>query len=206
MHVYILIDGSNSNGNTLDGAAIVIGAMGGVILLLLMILIVICVVLLCMRKRYRKLMYPNAEDHMHHTTPPNCLPAATNINLICNNHVTQCNIQRSYSGDANPSHGESTEQATAAFNVTSDKSKYESLDNNTTGEYNYTYAQIHLHSHRNVPAANSSDDGVKKNYMASVDQRIQLAQQSDKNSGYAVIRQLRCDCLDDESTNVSTDV
>ena len=179
--------------------------MGGVIFLLLMIPIVICAVVFCMRKHDRKLTYPNAEDHMHHTTPPKYLPAATNINLICNNNVTQCSIQRSHSGNTNPSHGESTEQATTSFNVTSDKSKYESLNNNTTGEYNYnTYAQNHLLSHHDMPAANSSDD-VEENCMASADQGNQLAQPNDKNGVYGVIRQRKCDSFDNESTNVSTD-
>ena len=151
-----------------------------------------------------KLTHPNAEDHMHHTTPPKCLPATTNINLICNNHVTQCNIQQSYSGKTNPSHGESMEQTATAFSVTSDKSIHQSLDNNTTGEYNYAYAQNHHLSHHDMPAANSSDD-VEENYMASVDQGNQLAQPNDKNDVYGAIRQRKCDSFDDESTNVSTD-
>ena len=93
----------------------------------------------------------------------------------------QCNIQQSCSGNTNQSHGEGTEEATTAFNV---ERTYQSLDN--------------------MPVANSSDD-VEENYMTSVDQGNHLAQPNDQNGGYAVIRQIRCDCLDDESTNVSID-
>ena len=193
VHMFVLIDGSDNSGNSLDGTAIiVIGAMGGIIILLLIIPIVVCVVVLCVRKRDRKLKHPKVKDRMHHEIPP---PPPTNINLICNNHVTQCNIQQSYSGNANPSHGVSTEEATVTtvFSATSDKNICQPSDNDTTGKYDY------LHPHHSMPT-NSTDDAMK-DYMASVDQGNHLAQPSDKNGGYAVIRQRKCDHLDDEPTD-----
>ena len=205
IYVYVCtfyyIDGpvSNNSGSNLDNIVIIGGAVGGVILLLLMIPVVLCVVVLCMRRCNGKVTHPDEEEHIYDT------PYLFYDNSNANMHNTRRVIrdQQSHLRSINSLHGVDTENnVTESF----DNRIYQSLDNDTTRKYNgFAYKENDLVSHNDM-----STSSAINNYTVSesVDQIIRLPYATNrvhpsKEDKYGVINQIKCDCLDDETTSDS---